>query len=48
MRDRKAANIARKAAKKASHKASSTVVHMKAKKRSKSVKMASTNVKKAA
>lgn len=46
MRDRKAANIARKAAKKASNKAvktaSGTVVHMKAKKRSKSVKMAST------
>lgn len=48
IRDRKAANIARKAAKKASHKAPGTVVHMKAKKRSKSFKMASMNVKKAA
>lgn len=48
MRDRKAANIARKAAKNTSHKASNTVVHMKAKKRSRSVKMASTNVKQAA
>ena len=42
MRDRKVANMARKAAKNASHKASSTVVYMKANKRSKSVKMAST------
>lgn len=48
MRDRKAANMARKASKKASNKASNTVVHMKAKKRSKSVKMASTNIKQAA
>lgn len=47
-----AAKIARKAANKASHKAvhmaSGTVVHMKANKRSKSVKMASTDVKQAA
>lgn len=48
MRDRKAANMARKASKKASNKTSNTVVHMKAKKRSKSVKMASMNVKQAA
>jgi hypothetical protein len=52
MRDRKAANIARKAAQKASHKAikavSGTVVHRKSMKRAKSVKMASTNVKQAA
>ena len=48
MRDRKAANMARKAAKNASHKASGTVIHMKANKRSKSVKMASTDVKQAA
>lgn len=48
MRDRKAANMAHKAAKNASHKASGTVVHMKANKRSKSVKMASMNVKQAA
>lgn len=48
MRDRKAANIARKAAKNASHKASGTVIHMKANKRSKSVKMTSMNVKQAA
>lgn len=52
MRDRKAANIARKAANKASHKAvnatSGTTVQKKSMKRSKSVKMASTDVKQAA
>lgn len=52
MRDRKAANIARKAANKASNKAvntaSGTTVQKKSMKRSKSVKMASTDVKQAA
>ena len=52
MRDRKAANVARKAANKASHKAvnvaSGTTVQKKSMKRSKSVKMASTDVKQAA
>ena len=52
MRDRKASNVARKAAKKASKKAvrtaSGTTIHLKAKNRPKSVKMASTDVKKAA
>ena len=52
MRDRKAFNAARKAAKKASKtavkKSSGITIRMKAKSRSKSVKMASTSVKKAA
>jgi hypothetical protein len=52
MRDRKAANILRKAAKKSSKtavkKSSGVTIRMKAKNRSKSVKMASTGVKKAA
>ena len=52
MRDRKASNAARKAAKKASKKAvrtaSGTTIRLKAKNRSKSVKIASTSIKKAA
>lgn len=48
LKDRKAANIARKAALKASNKASKTIVRLHAKKRSKTVKMASTKVKQAA
>lgn len=42
LKDRKAANIARKAAKNASHKACKTTIRLHAKKRSKTVKMAST------